>query len=378
MVCTASVQATRGLQDTPSEYAEEGTAAHMLAEQCLKSGADAGDCTGQEITVQSGSVFVVTDEMAEAVQVYLDYVRKIHKSLPDSELWVEREFHLSHIHAEMWGTCDAIVYQPMGKTYVIDYKHGAGHAVEAAGNAQMMFYGLGALEHSWDVTEVTLAIVQPRAFHRQGPVRETQIRPEGLVQWGQGLLKTKAAEAFGDAPKFVAGDHCTFCLHAPACVKLRESVNEHALTTFSPVEVAPIAFVASASLTDEQLGRTLDFADGLESWVKAVRSEAYARASRGQAPTGYKLVQGKGGNRKWADEDAVAAAIPDETIRCVTELRTPAQVEKMLKARKIKLDLSSLTVQSPGKPTLAPITDPRPAISAAPFTAVATGDTFLE
>ena len=397
-----------------STYADEGTAAHTLAERCLKDGSDACDHVGESITIQHykhsrlgasqahrwlvctasvvasgeddtvpgpGTTWEVTDEMAEAVQVYLDEVRKTLKDLPGSQLFIEQAFDLSDLYPGMAGSCDAVIIQPLGKVRVLDYKHGAGKPVEAKDNAQMKFYGIGALRNAWDVDELELTIVQPRAFHRSGPVRNWSVAPADVVTWGQTHLKAKAEEAFSNKAKFVAGDHCKYCKYSPNCEKIRQTTTETAMTMFSPIneESRSPALIVAAKLTDEQIGRTLDFAGMVGDWIKSVEAEAYARAMRGQFPLGYKIVQGKGGNRKWISDEAVAAAIPDKTIRCVEEIRSPAALEKELKRLKIKLDIAPLVTQSPGKPSLVPITDPRPAISATPFTPIASSDaSFLE
>ncbi len=144
------------------------------------------------------------------------------------------------------------------------------------------------------------------------------------------------------------------------------------MTVFSPVnnESKSPALQPAAKLSDEQLGRVLGFADMVGDWIKSVEAEAYARAMRGVAPLGYKLVQGKSGNRKWDNEELAAKALGEEVFyeKCA---RSPAQVEKLLKAQKKNVDISLIVTQSPGKPTLVPIDDARPAIALTlPFTPI--------
>ncbi len=314
--CTASVKASEGIESTVSSYAEEGTVAHSVGERCLRDPKlNATDLVGEKIIAPSGAEFEVTDEMAEAVQVYVDYVRARHAELKGSELWVEKEFKLTDVHPDCGGPTDATSYQAMGKLIVIDYKHGAGKAVNVEDNDQLKFYGLGALAGAWDVEDVELVIVQPRAFHKGGHIRSWSIAPDTLVAWGQKVLKAKAAEAMGPAPKFIAGSHCKYCPYSAQCPTLRGRVADTAMTMFNPInaESKNPVLVAPAKLTSEQLGRVYDFADEVEDWLKAVRALGFAQAMSGNPPLGRKLVAGKAGNRKWKDEKAVEAlAIPDD------------------------------------------------------------------
>lgn len=51
MTCPGSVAACRGIPDKGSSYADEGTAAHHIAAECLESGADASAYIGKTIRV---------------------------------------------------------------------------------------------------------------------------------------------------------------------------------------------------------------------------------------------------------------------------------------------------------------------------------------
>jgi hypothetical protein len=88
MLCPAKPAMERGLPDSSSEYADEGTAAHFLASWCLENDERAADRLGNFIGVDAegacwsdvgasskAHLFEVTVEMAEAVQVYIDTVR---------------------------------------------------------------------------------------------------------------------------------------------------------------------------------------------------------------------------------------------------------------------------------------------------------------
>jgi hypothetical protein len=392
-----------------SFFADEGTAAHMLASRCLLDGSDAGDHVGTSITTENyyharlnasgaerwmacplsaaprpkkpldeGSTFEVTDEMAEAVQVYLDYVRETLANTPHADLLVEHSFDLKAVHPEAGGTCDAIIVQPFGRIEVIDYKHGAGRAVDVFDNTQLKYYGLGALMNLcevWSATEVVITIVQPRVDHRDGPVRsypkERGIDPTFLLDWGNNELKPAAAKTDAAEPEANPGDHCHWCPKLEeegVCPGIFEKIEEVALVPFEdqgPQLVPP----PPHTLTPEQLAKALDFASMISTWSKSVYAYASNQAAIGRLPPGYKLVT-KLGHRAWADTEKVLESVKDKTILYAPppppKLRSPAQLEtelkKKLKPKEAKALVDSLAIR-PETTVLVPITDSRPGLT---------------
>jgi len=78
---------------------------------------------------------------------------------------------------------------------------------------------------------------------------------------------------------------------------------------------------------------------------------------------GYKLVA-KRAVRQWVDEYAALGALLNTGAFAsheLTELKSPAQVEKVLKKRKIDMPEGLITSVSSGN-TLASADDPRPAV----------------
>ena len=118
-VCPASVRLSRGIEKTTSEYAEEGTRAHELAE-----------------TILSHRLYNIEDqEMYDAVIVYVNYITELQKGC--SCYGIEEKFDLNAIFPGLFGTCDSWVFNSETSTlHVIDYKHGQGIAVEATDNKQ--------------------------------------------------------------------------------------------------------------------------------------------------------------------------------------------------------------------------------------------------
>jgi hypothetical protein len=370
-------------------HADEDTAAHQLAERCLstewrsveqrpprlgeidllavtgvaaRGPADACAFVGSVERVR-GQAWPVTEEMAEAVQVFLDTVRG--SMVEGDTLLIEQRFDLSDsVHPGMFGTNDACVISPSRKTlFVFDYKHGKGHAVEAVGNPQLRYYGLGALLNAaggGGIGKLVLTIVQPRAPHKDGPVRSEIISVLDLMEWASDLKAAAVATEAPNAP-IVAGEHCTFCPAAAVCPALRDRALEAAMADFAGATITVPA--EPGVLSVDEMARLLAHADLIDDWLSAVRAHALHLAESGVAVPGFKLVP-KRATRKWRAEEEVPQALsalglaPDDTHKRV--LLSPAQIEKLLpKARRAELD--ALVVKESSGVNLVPDADPRTA-----------------
>ena len=94
LACPGSVRLSVGLPTVSSVYAEEGTAAHSLGETCLKHNRDPRRHVSKLIPV-NGHEYDVTEEMAEAVKLYVDTVRAdLAEAGKGAELKVEQQFRL--------------------------------------------------------------------------------------------------------------------------------------------------------------------------------------------------------------------------------------------------------------------------------------------
>lgn len=327
MNCPGSARATDGL-DSSSIYAAEGTAAHELAERVLngKGVEIAHDFIGTEIVV-GNHVFEVDEEMADAVQAYVEAVEWDWR--PDDDvLLVEKRFSLEEIRHGMFGTNDALRYRKSTKALtVFDYKHGI-KPVDPTENPQLMYYALGAaLNLQLPLETIELVIVQPRAFGP--PVKRWTTDLLTLVGFASDLGTAADATGEPNAP-LIAGSWCkdSFCPAAGTCTAYRA----HAL------KAAQLEFATEPTsyLSNEDLAAILDEADTIDGWIKAVWAEANKRANAGDPPPGFKLVP-KIARRKWVGDPAdVAAALEQrfglsrEVVHQDPKLKSPAQLEKLL------------------------------------------------
>jgi hypothetical protein len=329
-VCAGSVLAQRGMPDAPSSYAREGTAAHAVGALCLTEKQDAIEYTGRTV-----ETIEIDDELAEATQVYIDTIRHDQKHR-GGKLLIEAKFHLKSLHPEFFGTADCVRLGKDGVLSVYDAKFGRGKIVEVVQpngkpNLQLAFYALGALNilpaTLYDeITEIELVVIQPRAWHKDGPVRRKRFTVATIEAVGPVLVAAAALAKSPNAP-LVPGDHCEFCRAAGTCPALRDYTLSAAQLEFDDALPLP------ADMTPVQLSHVLAAADIFETWLVAVRARAHIVAETTGLP-GWKLVQ-KQARRKWVDEVKAAEELchgfgVEHSSIYETKLKSPAQVEKFL------------------------------------------------
>jgi hypothetical protein len=347
--CPGSVRVSKGMPNTSSKYAEEGTEAHEYAAAALS-------------TTKLPVMGSVPEDMMEAVNLYAQYVLGLLQAVKPGEL------------------------------HVVDFKYGAGIAVEVTGNPQLRYYGLGTLltvpvsdtplllvEHRFDLSsvypgcfgtadavvvgagrpsKVVLHIVQPRCNHPDGPVRREELPALDMLDFRADLISFAQATEAPDAP-LSAGDHCRFCPGAAVCPELQAQANQAATIQFS----APSFNTGGIKPYDpEALRKALDSREVIKAWLKALDEFAYAEAEAGRTPPGYKLVA-KRAVRKWKSEGDVLETLQDlgikpEVLFAPRELKSPAQLETVVD----KKVLAPFIVAESSGHTLAPESDKRPAI----------------
>ncbi len=355
-------------EDKAGVHAAEGTLAHMLASDYLEhldflggAGPHPFARVGETHEVD-GYTFTVDRIMAEYVD---DYIRLVRDYARRGMLLVERRVPIGFITAEegATGTSDAIVADTENKVlYVVDLKYGMGVRVDAADNEQLMMYALGALdlcEHLGEFEEVCMLIHQPRLNH----VAEHWITVAELQAFGENAAAAAEATRQPDARLEPGEKQCRFCKAKFECPAMKAMVEE------TVDHIAPgVSADDFADLGDNSLSIAMGRVDQIEQWCRAVRAEVERRLVAGQDVPGYKLVEGRRGNRAWKSADIAREELGkflkhDEMIE--EKLISPATAEKLLKKNPEGLEaLDSLTERPEGKLSVAPVTDKRPAKAA--------------
>lgn len=378
MSCPGSVLLTKGKPDVDNASAIEGTDYHLVASVALTENLDAVAYVGRPMP--SGAL--VTEENAEYLQEYLDLVRSL---AVDGTLLVEEEVPLAHITGEIggFGTSDAVVIRLKDRELVvIDLKFGRGVEVKAEDNRQCKLYALGVIEKHQleeEIDTVRLMISQPRA----GGTSEWTTTMTALLAFKNNDVKEAVDRILKVTPENVESHlrpsekACRFCKAKATCPALLKTVAnamvegfENLLEPAPGVEVMPreaMKLEVPLSRAD-RLGLNMKMADLAEIWMKATRAEVEAELLRGEPVTGFKLVQGRKGNRKWTDVATVEAML--KSFRLKKEemydysLISPASAEKLLKKDYPKRweKVLPLYSQSEGSTSVADVNDPRPEI----------------
>jgi len=356
--CPGSMKAEEGRPNTASVYAKRGTDLHEVAAACLRENLSPFDIIPED------------PEGAEMVMAYVIEVQSAHDRLGGT-LHVEQPIEMTALHELYTGTADAFIVAPP-RAYVADLKTGY-HGVEirrpdGRANLQAGGYGLGAL---WslppglanEITEIELVVVQPAL----GPPRRTILTTAEIHDFAADLLEIAERATDPLAPR-IAGEHCKYCRAAGDCPALRAKALASIGLEFEVVEVdnAVSLLPDPAKISRERLGGILEGAEIIDQWLLAVRAYAKSLADRGEEIPGWKLVD-KRGRRVWADEEVASptmdAMLGDDAY--VTKLHSPTQIEKILKAKKLKKPVhwnELVTLSDPGT-ALVPASDPRAAVA---------------
>lgn len=399
MACPGSMVLQAGIPDKSSKYAEEGTMAHALAEEILRNPeANAWNHTGTAFEyTDHGAVKKVTvdSDMAGHVDTYVGNVRQYAN---DATLMVEQKLNYANFiglpKESAWGTSDAVIIKG-DEIQVHDLKYGQGDEVDPENNEQMQLYALGALDAfdglAGEFKRVRMVIHQPRIV--KAP-KEWDCTVDELMSFAtkakQAVHMVKAAEhgwqAIAEGTKTQAEweaqylnpgtKQCKWCRAQATCAAARNAVAQTVFATtpataneFADLSVPGPEHIAPAD--DEWLSAAMGQAEQIEGWLKAVRAEVERRLLAGKSVPGYKLVKGKQGNRTWRDAEAAEALLKSFRLK-IDEMYdmkviSPTTAEKVLaESPKRWAKAQELITRADGKPSVAPLSDKRPALEVKP------------
>ena len=344
MTCPGSVALTNkfGMPEVDEDpvWTREGTAMHEILNTCLAEGLEPWEFLGQKIENVE-----ITAELTDAVQVGVDHVRSL--TTPIAKLFLEYPIS-SPIHPMFYGTLDVgIVYDSI--IHIVDFKGGAGIVVDVEHNPQFMYYAFGLLQHYPDVRRVILHVVQPRAFHADGPVRSWEISADDLNAWVYDEL-VPAMQRAGRDETLEAGDHCRFCPAKLLCPLLTGLFN--AAATYNPKAIP--------SQDDVSLGQSYAQIQSVKFYLKALEEEAFRRARKGNDLGTVKLVHKKANRVFQPGAAEVFIAKYGDAAYTDRALKSPAEMEKIDATAKALVHEHAFTPTS--DLTLAPIDDKRPAV----------------
>ena len=347
--CTPSARLELEFENTGSEAAREGTAAHALCEHKLKR--------ALHMRSRRPASDYDSDEMEECTDAYVDFVMEQYEAAKqvceDPVILIEQRLDFSCYVPDGFGTGDCLIISD-DRLHIIDFKYGMGVLVEAEGNPQMKLYALGALavyDALYDIREVSMTIFQPRREN----VSTWTIPVEDLKAWAENELKPRAKMAYDGEGEYLPGEWCTFCRAAVRCRARAEEKPKLAQTEF---RMPPL-------LTDAEIEDILAVLPDLTKWANEIAAYALdAALNHGKEWNGFKVVEGRS-VRKYRDEAAVAEAAKEAGYKDIyrQSLIPLTEMQRLMGKDRFEEILGGLITKAPGRPTLVPKSDRRPAMS---------------
>jgi hypothetical protein len=392
--CPASLLLTAGMPDNQSLDAAHGTAAHWIADKCLRENhrvehyaacrvyvQEDGECgfvhigNEEEMAENAGCyVFEVDDEMINAVQEYVDWCNdtpgdKYPEQRVDISKWCpevpdDMVFIPAAAYEPQGGTADHAACSP-GLLVITDLKYGKGVQVFAERNWQAVLYALGFI-HEWDwlydFKKIVIRICQPRLDHKD----EWEVTREEIEEMGRYILERFTVAMSEDAPFGPSEKACKFCKASGACRAQGEYLSRIRALAFEDLDADPPVFAEPNEklLTDDELVAAWRAHKLYQARFDAIERIIVDRLQDGHVMEGVKLVQSRT-FRRWINESAVAdelefaADLPREKLYTQPELISPAKVEKLLPKAKREI-VKSLAYVPRGGPCIADESDKRP------------------
>ena len=418
-ICHASVQRIAALQRrcTSSLAADRGTIIHDLGEHGLLKGEDYIEERrgtrarvtedGYVIYAPASSAFnpdgiVVEDDMCDAAHDYVAFVKMMSFG---GELHVEERLSIEHITGELdaTGTSDTIICFD-DELCVVDLKGGfirvmAGYPITSflAGyvpqevlaaslsalpgsppikmpNTQLAMYADAAREKYemfYAFKRVRLIIFQPMLGH----IDEIVFELDEFNAWIDWIREQARACDRPDARVVPSEETCRWCDVFP-CAEADVLALSTAIDDLSTEDDPREAVVSSDAIT---LGRQKRLVPFVRMWANAVDAKVHAELAAGRFVSGWKMVKGSFGARKWTDNAQVSKQFesfglkPDQYL--VAKLVSPAAADEMvvrsersersahrpLNGEQWKV-LQSFITRDEGAPKVVPESDPRPAL----------------
>ena len=358
--CPGSVKLSEHYPNGSSIYADEGTIAHGVAEGMISK----DDKLVQKYEVEAAKFYGEHPElngtfleMKMILQPYVDYVfeeyaEQVHED-GAAQLMTEERVDLTEYIPGGFGTSDVVILR-QGRLHIIDLKYGKGVSVSAEDNPQLKLYALGTLarfDMLYDIEDVVMTIYQPRLDN----VSTDTIKAKDLYAWGEEVIKPGAQLALSEDAPVHAGDWCQFC---PARYDCKERARD-------AMELQK--YLGRMVLSPEEIADILGKIDRLTKFAEDIKDSALTKALDGEEIPGWKVVEGRSIRKYVGSEEEIVrqceGAGYDQALLYERKLLTITNMEKLMGKKQFAEVLGAYVEKPEGKPTLAPESDKRPAIT---------------
>lgn len=366
MTCTPSARLEQNIgTEECSVYAEEGTAAHALAEILLshlylKTTDDEFDEQMKQWHANSSFEKYYNQEFAEYVHSHVWYVKELTDALTvPYQIFFEVRVNFSNFVPQGFGTADVLIVTDE-TLYVVDLKFGKGVPVSAKNNPQLRLYALGALNLFPNTQNIQMIINQPRIDNRDTEC----ISKQELLKWARDAVIPAADEAVkGEGALHPTESACRFCKMRTTCKAHSDMLLGEAQREFLIADTRD----KFRQLSTDDIGKILSIASELTNWLNEVKSFALGQAIAGVKIPGYKLVESRS-KRIITDESAVydilqREGFTDEELLEPDRLKSLTALEKLVGKTALSELCADYILKQTGALTLAPEEDRRPEVS---------------
>lgn len=308
-------------EDDAIEVREDGTACHWSAHQHV--------LTGQRVpldTLAPNSV-PITEDMHAAHDMYFAAIRE----WGVKEAWFELPVVCKRVHEWLQGTLDVGAWCPQRRTiFVGDLKYGF-RFVDVLDNWQLLCYAVG-LQHKLGIESdldlwFEFLIVQPRSYHRDGPVRRWRVHASH-VRAQINILAGAFEAAIRPDATCTTNPYCGRCDGRHRCPAALENA---AIASDVSMDATPHDLPFAAA--EAELRRLQRARDALEARITGLDGQVQHGIRNGQASRYYAMEPGNP-RRVWKGEQERATIINAGKLLGVETTKqvilTPAQAEKVL------------------------------------------------
>ena len=277
--CTGWVTMSQMYPETEqTPEAAEGEATHEVGSKLIKAASVSTSFIDLPVGMPASNGVIIDEEMYEGAEIYAEDVAEVMRKTYNFAPNIEQPIKAPSIHELSFGTPDCWLYDPKtGILYIWDYKFGY-VIYEVFENWQLINYLSGILELlnlngiATQHIKVHLRIVQPRAHHRDGIIREWVIMASDLRPYFN-ILEAKAHEALGSDSVVHTGKHCRYCSARHACKPaIQAGLQMYELAGQPlPLELSPDALGTQLTIVKRAIEQLGYIESGLDEQVKGLK-----------------------------------------------------------------------------------------------------------
>lgn len=316
MNCPGSISLIKMLgrgESDEHDYTKEGTAAHEVAATCLRETRESWEF----INTTASNGVEITPAISATADPYIWHCSELMRTADQTV--IEHMVKAPDVHPLFKGTMDfGALYFGDQHAKVRDLKGGTGIVVEVPNNSQLKYYAFGLIREFEEIRTVELGIVQPNAFHVDGPIRTWTCTAEDIHTWVHdelvpAMLRTEVDHGLDPGP------WCRFCPAKLICPALTSLFKAAATGSIKSI----------VAMSDVQIGLAYQYIKAAEKYITALEEEVYRRLMRGMKSDQVKLVHKRAHRVMREEAKALAVEKFGDAALIPAQLKSPAQLEEL-------------------------------------------------